>query len=352
MFGHDESISLCGLPLFKDIKENLVQQKQQSAPPRVQRRDQQRRSRNGKRAGAYHQFIPPLSAYNASEERPYFPGGKFDEMTMKIEQEEKRLNDIRNLGCNFIRPIGIGQTLQMLRDRKAAAAKVRMEEANQASLQRPEEQQEDEQDLNFILPSAFQENAGGNSPQDSAMIDSISEDQSGTAPVRQELGAPFGQVAVQDNDDEEEDEISYDYEAEFARVEDEQGEEEELLEKERNGRLKMPSVRDSTRDLTIQQFVETSHMGGHPYDLEDDFENPQLDVETNQGDSGDFTEIPWVNVSDTVQSVDSPRISSLNNAMNHRIASTSTVTQGATTRLLAPQTRRRVSDNNSDHELL
>ncbi|CDH16403.1 uncharacterized protein ZBAI_08191 [Zygosaccharomyces bailii ISA1307] len=354
MFGQRESVPLCGLPLFHDIKENLLQQKQQlTMSQKTRHRDQaKRRTRNGKKTTAHAQFVPPLSAYNASEERPYLPAGRFDEMTMRIEQEEKRLNSIRNLGCNYIRPIGVGQTLQTLRDRKAAAAQASAEEANAMSLQQQDEQQQEEQQLNFILPPSFQENSGVDSPQDTAMLDDLAGNQMGSSSATHELAASFGQVTSQQNDeDEEEDEISYDYEAEFARVEDVRGEEEGILEKEHNSRFKMLNARDAARDFTIQQFVETSHMESHPYDLEDDFENPQLDVETNQGDSGDFTEVPWVNISDTVQSVDSPRVSSLNSIMGRRMGSTSTVAQGSA-RLAPPHSRRRISDNNSDHELV
>ncbi|GAV53520.1 hypothetical protein ZYGR_0AK00220 [Zygosaccharomyces rouxii] len=362
------SVPLSGLPLFRDVKENLIQQRneQQQHQQQQQAAHQARRKNHLKKTSNHHHYMPPLSAYNASEERPYYPGGRFDEMTMRIEMEQRRLNSIRNLGYNYIRPIGVGHTLQMIRERKQLAAKLRAEEVaqqqEQLELQRHEEQEQQQdqrqrQQEPSILPSAFQENGDPSRRYDFGMMDDVLEDPTGTSPPQpmgQMLAPPFN-LAVEE-DDEEEDEISYDYEAEFAHVEDEHEEEEEeedeYSDKNQEGRLKMLNPRGATRDFTIQQFVETSHMESHPYDMEDEYENPQLEVETNQGDSGDFTEVPWINISDTVDNVDSPRVSSLNSLVGRRMISSSTVTaNNNNTRLLPPRVRR-VSDNNSDQEFI
>lgn len=355
------SIPLSGLPLFRDVKENVIQQRQEQYQHQQQAAHQAKKRNHIKRPVIHHHYMPPLSAYNASEERPYYPGGRFDEMTMRIEMEQRRLDGIRNLGCDYIRPVGVGQTLQMIRERKQVAAKLRAEEAaQQEELQRHQEQDRQEQHGQpSLLPATFQENGEHNSLYDSGMVDDVAEELtsiSPSQPMQRELGAAFNPAAGED--DEEEDEISYDYEAEFAHVEDEQNEEDDddadgYLDRNREGHLKMLYPRSATRDFSIQQFVETSHMENHPYDMEDEYENPQLDVETNQGDSGDFTEVPWVNISDTVQNVDSPRVSSLNSLVDRRMISSSTVTtNNYGTRLLPPQARRRVSDNNSDQEVI
>ncbi|CAR27532.1 hypothetical protein ZYGR_0N00130 [Zygosaccharomyces rouxii] len=364
------SVPLSGLPLFRDVKENLIQQRneQQQQHQQQQATHQAKRRNHLKKSSTHHHYMPPLSAYNASEERPYYPGGRFDEMTMRIEMEQRRLNGIRNLGYNYIRPIGVGHTLQMIRERKQLAAKLRVEEAaqqqEQLELQGQEEQEQQldqiqrprQQQQHSILPSAFQENGDRSSHYDFGMVEDVGEDPTGTSPPQpmgQILAPPFNPTV--EDEDEEEDEISYDYEAEFAQVEDEQNEEDEedeYLDKNQEGRLRMLNPRGATRDFSIQQFVETSHMESHPYDMEDDYENPQLEVETNQGDSGDFTEVPWINISDTVDNVDSPRVSSLNSLVGHRMISSSTVTTNNNGLRLLPPRARRVSDNNSDQELI
>lgn len=362
------SVPLSGLPLFRDVKENLIQQRneqQQHQHQQVTHGTHQSRRRNHfKRTSNQQQYMPPLSAYNAIEERPYYDGGRFDGMTMRIGMEQRRLNGIRNLGYNYIRPIGVGHTLQMIRERKQLAAKLRAEEAaqeqEQFELQRHEEheqlQEQDQRRLRqqrtSILPSAFQENGDSNNRFDFGIMEDVVEGQP--------LVPPFNPAA--EGEDEEEDEISYDYEAEFAHVEDEHedDEEDEYLDNNQEGRLKMLNPRNSTRDLSIQQFVETSHMESHPYDMEDEYESPQLEVETNQGDSGDFTQVPWINVSDAVDNVGSPRVSSLNSLVGRRMASTSTVTtnnnnndnDNDNNRRLFPPRAERIPDNNSDQEYI
>lgn len=359
-------VPLSGLPLFRDVKENLVQQRneQQQYHQQQQTVHQARRRNHFKKVSNNRHYMPPLSAYNASEERPYYPGGRFNEMTMRIEMEQRRLNSIRNLGCNYIRPIGVGHTLQMIREKKQLAAKLRAEEAaqqqEQLELQRHEEREQQRsqgrnQQDSSILPSAFQENGDHSSRNEFGIMDDVVEEPAGRSPsqsIGQTLAPPFN--AALGEDDEEEDEISYDYEAEFAHVEDEheEDEEDEYLDKNQEGRLKMLNPGGTTRDFTIQQFVETSHMQSHPYDMDDDYENPQLEVETNQGDSGDFTEVPWINISDTVDNVDSPRASSLNSLVGNRMISSSTVTTNNNNTRLLPPRARRVSDNNSDQEFI
>lgn len=296
--------TLSDLPLFRDIKEALILERQQQQNRRAfnsRNRDQvanvQKKKTNSSTGDTSSRYIPPLSAYNALEETPYYPhgknsrGGRFDELDMRVAQAQQRLKNIRTFGWDYIRPIGINDTMQHLKKRQSDDG---VKSADASSQETHGLQQQNQQGI--PLPPTFQENGFEGSFEYNAGDESRN--------MRPEDALNEAEQA-----EEEEDEISYDYDAEFARVEDE---EEDEIEGEEDGQRKVLGNAGHTRDVTIQQFVETSHIEGNPYEIDDEYENPQLDADLEQADSGDFTEIPWVNISDTVQSVDSPRIGSLN----------------------------------------
>lgn len=296
-------VRLSDLPLFRDIKEALVLEKQQQQSrngrpgdgPRVGDKNRPAYSESG----TGHHYIPPLSAYNAIEETPYFPSGSsderyvFDELTMRTEQARQRLSSVRMLGWNCIRPIGVKETMKQLQDRSRARE-------TSARAQGVDD---------IPAPSAMQENGD-------VSIGSFHDLGNEAAPLETSIGEQAGP-------EEEDEDLSYDYDAEFARVEDEEDED--------HGEARGVALsfgtgnplanRGTERDLTIQQFVETSHVERHPYESEDEFENSQLNLEAEQGESREFMEVPWIEVSDTVESVGSRRISSLNSVTGHVLGS-------------------------------
>lgn len=318
-----DSVSLSRLPLFRDIREALMLEKQQlnkNARPTNEPRmiGKNKGIDDGRRSA--RQYIPPLSAYNAIEELPYLPYGmeeqerRFDELTMRMDQAQKRLKSIRTLGWNTIRPIGVKETMQQLKERlKKRESDLKTENAVMPS-----------------LPSNLQENAD----------DTMESFHEYEHPADAHNSTSNGVVEEADQEVEDED-VSYDYDAEFARVEDEEEDEEEELRNEAQSLRSTHALanRGTVRDVTIQQFVETSHIEREPYELEDEYENPQLDMAADHGESGDFTEMPWVEVSDTAHSVDSQRVSSLNSLID-RV----TVPMGRQREM------RRLSDNNSEIE--
>lgn len=325
--------SLSDLPLFKDIKEALVLKKQQvhnrnrrptGGRPREYLIGKNRP--NDEETDLARIYIPPLSAYSADEETPYYPFGReerglnFDELTMKMDQAQRRLKSIRTLGWNCIRPIGVSETMQQLRERTKDQENFPLSTA-----------QPTDEPNGTSLPSAMQEN-GDESLVSFHDYNDINELENGPSDVPP-------QAELEQDEDED---VSYDYDAEFARVEGE--EEEEEGNQTRNDELsvvhpKAMANRGAVRDLTIQQFVETSHIEREAYEIDGEYDNSQLDVGEEQADSRDFTEIPWVEVSDTVHSGESQRVSSLNSVID-RVAA-------------PPEMSHRFShftDNNSDVE--
>ncbi|QLQ80641.1 hypothetical protein HG537_0D06420 [Torulaspora globosa] len=270
-------VSLGDLPLFREIKEVLMVEKQQNknGRPGDGRKvgDKSKFGCNESSAGCH--YIPPLSAYNAIEETPYFPSGTrderfaFDELTMRTDLAQQRLNSVRTVGWDCIRPIGVKETMKQLQNRLK-------NRENSARTAEPG-------DLPAV--SDMQENG------DEAHID-----------------ASVGEQVLPQQEEDDED-LSYDYDAEFARVEQ---------EADGEGRSFWASNRGTGRDVTIQQFVETSHVERQPYDSQDEYETSQLNLDPEQGESREFMEVPWVEVSDTVESVSSRRISSLNSVLANR----------------------------------
>lgn len=289
-------VSLGELPLFRDIKEVLVMEKQQqnkTGRPGDGRKEVDK-SKSGSDSSPGHHYIPPLSAYNAIEETPYFPSGardeRFDELTMRTDQAQQKLSAVRTLGWDCIRPIGVKETMKQLQER----LKSREKSAKATETGMP-------------VLSAMQEN--GNEAI-------VSFHELGN---EAHIDASVGEHAHAQPEEEDED-LSYDYDAEFARVEEEADDEVggELQGVAMSFRANNPlSNRGTERDVTIQQFVETSHIERQPYDSQDEYETSQLNLDPDQGESREFMEVPWVEVSDTVESVGSRRISSLNSVTGH-----------------------------------
>lgn len=344
---HDE-IPLSDLPLFRDIKEDLsIQQQEQQAlknnkQPRFSQttRNKTQISRNTQQGNNSRgtQYVPPLSAYSANEEAPYFPSGRhtsagrFDELSMRYEQTQQRFKSIRTPGWSFLTPLGINSSIQGRKEK-------RLNEMHRVP-DEPTALGDDGRLRNLTLPTDFQENGS-----DTNFHDLEINNEHDFGPEEMTDGNRGGEDNVDtgghnddsvnheedDDDDDNDDDASYDYDAEFARVEDEHEHEEQ--EERRHY-----SNRRIVRDVTIQQFVETSHVDRNPYEIDEEYEESHSNVDN--GDSGDFTEIPWVDVSDTVQSVDSSRVTSLNSHIDR---------QAVPGRNL--RRHRHVPDNNSDQSI-
>lgn len=276
--GKERNNSLGSIPIFKEIRDDLTHQKQQQ-----KQWGQMKNKQPSNRISRRRRYIPPLSAYSAESQAPYYPfnndtNSQFDEFEMRAAQTEKRLREIRMMGWNSIRPIGVGKTMRELEEERLKNWK-------------KSEQQEEPQGIQI---ASAQENTDG--------TDHIQE---------QEVSHVVLPNMDVDLDRSIEEEHSYDYDDEFARV----GQEEEGTSEGR------PGGAHTATGLSIQQFIETSHIegAGHPYDIEDEYEHDymlSIDNDNERETLGDdeFTQLPPLDVSDTIenQAVNPSRISSLN----------------------------------------
>lgn len=312
------------------------------------------------------QYIPPLSAYSASDDVPFIPVRnlrkgklKLSVTEMRYEDFEKRMYSIRKSGWNSLRPIGVKKTMaEMKRDRHLRRAEV-------MALDQPIERttnpntmnyQENFLDPSMQISSENQDTYSGNNndldvdrnPSDLATVgegdipDYNSRDHVET--VDYNHSEPNSSVVagndVVHEEEEEEDEISYDYDAEYARVEIDEEDDEDGNDGDRSryleavnnsgfgirGTITGPGI---DRNLSIQQFVEATSRSRNAYD---DIYSEDGDISTNSvvdnhlsvgnissdlnSDAHDLTEIPTINISDTIDNSDiarSSRVSSLQN---------------------------------------
>lgn len=324
--------SLGDLPLFQNIKDELIRESERSTDNSNRLKPFFNNLRGGpvtkknklgttRKREKFRQPLP-LAAYNTFEAVPFYPNershrnNKFDELLMKEEQMQKSKKEIRYLGWNYIRSVGINKTMNQLEVERR---------------RRKEEEANNNDDINVSndvyrwqnVPLADQ----AQQRTVRTLLQENIDDNSNSFQDLNELEEEHEEHEEQEQELSEEDEISYDYDAEYARIEDD-GEEGE----NRNG-LGLDTVinaddshllfhqdthaslaRRVTRGLSIQQFVETSHNGNNPYETDDEYEYHRIDVDPYLVDSNDFTEVPPLNVSDTIQLVDGHRVSSLNEA--------------------------------------
>ncbi|EDO15821.1 hypothetical protein Kpol_1057p9 [Vanderwaltozyma polyspora DSM 70294] len=323
--------SLGELSIFRDIKDELA--KEQDKNNRNGLINGMKTERGGRKSGSrvcksrdLCGGALPLAAYSVFEETPFYSrscrghrNGKFDVLYMREEQLKRNKNAIRYLGWNYIKVMGLNKTMCQLEEER----KQRMQEVDAFD------------DINNARAVSVH-----NTPARPHLQEENVDEFGG--------GNSFQDLNIMANDElSEEDEISYDYDAEYARVEDDEGdyetndgehhghrissaiaratsEDSNQVQEETPSSRSDPNIQlnqntvsrnNATRGLSIQQFVETSYIRNHPYESEDEYEYTNGDVDTN--DDHDFTEVPSITISDTVQSADGQRISSLNNNGNN-----------------------------------
>ena len=187
-----------------------------------------------------------MAAYSAYSEQPFFsthkaPSSTFDELQTRLELSDRRKQSIRTLGWDCIRPIGIAYTLKEREEMEKLASKE--EEPRQEA--RPFAVHDSQNE------PIVQENVGPT--QQRPDPPSITLEQAAT---------PDMDVNLDQNI--QEDETSYDYDDEFARIEPEH-------ENEVNSHLRADYQERSER--TVHQFIETSRIEeiNHPYDVENNY---------------------------------------------------------------------------------
>lgn len=237
-------------------------------------------------------YIPSFSAYNVFNEAPYYPtsatqlqDGKLDEFLMLSEQYKSKLPKIRKLGWNRFKPIGINKTmyeLEMLRSRaQVQNAEVNNEEDFRQHDPREEDPRNNGSIGRVILPHILQENN-----------DDTGEDVAGSHSVPNDSMGVLGNNSANNSDNEgisEEDEISYDYDAEFDHVVDEDDNEEREMQGEGVGDIEVEGERIVPDDLlmrptslsrSLQQFVEEAHhLDRNPYDIDSDNDGEDSKIE-------------------------------------------------------------------------
>ncbi|SCW00861.1 LAFE_0C13630g1_1 [Lachancea fermentati] len=256
--------SLINLPLFKEINEQNAQAQERKQWGQMKNKQEQaNRTRS--------RFMPPLAAYTAEYESPAYSfvdgeSAAFDGFEMKSNLNHSKLAQIRMLGWNNIKPIGIGRTAKEL------------DEAQRMIRQQEEKQNEDRR--------SHQGNRVEDNHTDPPQITSYQENSYAISPPDMDFDLDQG---VQEEDN------SYDYDDEYARVEQE-------VEIQTNPR--QDQHQRAGTSVSVQQFVETSHVDGinHPYAIEQDYNNGYGYSDDGQEDSGDgdLTLMPPVNISDTV----------------------------------------------------
>ncbi|KAL3232755.1 hypothetical protein RNJ44_04671 [Nakaseomyces bracarensis] len=319
------------------------------------------------------QYIPPLSAYSAASDAPFIPVRnlckgrmKLSVTEMRYEDFEKRMYSIRKAGWNTLRPIGCRKTMAEIRRER------QMRKSDNMDMDQPLERLSGPNTMNYqenLLDPSMQNSAEtGNMTDNDNDNDNITENidinVSTNIPVLVESGnhtiehsavdvnneyydtnngnssTNVGNEVVDEAEGEEEDEISYDYDAEYARVEIDDEEEEGEGDGDRSTYLgaiensdlatRDPIVQNGiNRNLSIQQFVEAT---SRPRNAYDDIYSEDGDISTYStadnhlsvgqissdlhSDGHDFTEIPTVDISDTIDNSDiarSSRVSSLQN---------------------------------------
>ncbi|CUS24906.1 LAQU0S21e01112g1_1 [Lachancea quebecensis] len=240
--GHDHGCSLESLPVFKTREEHSASRNDPKALGSRGKRQTARESRSK------HYAMPPLAAYSAFSEHPFFPvhkatGSKFDAFEMRLELCEKQQESIRTLGWDSIRPVGIGFTMKEREDLAKLEAK-EQERQQQLSSHGPRD---------LLSVDRPQENA--NTPQHTMLPHEV---------VIRSPTPPSMNVNL--DQDIHEDETSYDYDDEFARIEPDDD-----VADARNAQ----DDNYERAERTVQQFIETSHIEGvsHPYDMENNYQH-------------------------------------------------------------------------------
>ncbi|CCH57873.1 hypothetical protein TBLA_0A00720 [Henningerozyma blattae CBS 6284] len=142
------SKSLCDLSLFRDIKDELLAEKQQQntkkfVPERSRDTFSASSQKGTIRPRTRYSFPLPLAAYNPFDEMPFYfsrnrRNRRFDEAQMKLEQYRRNKRAIRNLGKDYFRPIGLNKTMRQIEEERL---KIEEERIRTEQEQREMEQQ-------------------------------------------------------------------------------------------------------------------------------------------------------------------------------------------------------------------
>ncbi|CAR21821.1 Mnd2p [Lachancea thermotolerans CBS 6340] len=240
--GRDHGCSLENLPVFRAREDHTASR---NDPKSLGSRGRRQTDRETK---SKFYTMPPLAAYSAFSEHPFYhvhkaTGSKFDPFEMRLELSEKQQESIRMLGWDSIRPVGIGFTMKERKD----LAKLEAKE------QERQQQQGSHGVRDLLSTDRPQENV--NTPQQTTLPHEA---------VIRSLTPPDMDINL--DQDIHEDETSYDYDDEFARIEPD----DDVAEPH--------NARDDNyerAERTVQQFIETSHIEGvsHPYDMENNYQH-------------------------------------------------------------------------------
>lgn len=110
--------SLFELPIFSDILEEQLDKDKQTGngvfPVNpIQRETNTSKLKLEKENDQPLFYLSPLSTYSAVDDLPYIPRNEksyYTESMMKMDQREQKLQNIRYLGSNIFRPIGLWKT--------------------------------------------------------------------------------------------------------------------------------------------------------------------------------------------------------------------------------------------------
>ncbi|CEP62197.1 Mnd2p LALA0_S04e10044g [Lachancea lanzarotensis] len=212
--------------------------------------------------------LPSLAAYSAVTEQPFYSRvgpyrPHFNEFKMQLELHERQLERIRSIGWDSIRPIGIEFTMK--------------EQQEFSKLEAKHAEEEEKLESNRVTHSdghvRMNRFEGENAELPTHGLQR-SPPSPGPSPPPPDMDIDLDQ-------DVQEDETSYDYGDEFARID---GEEEQDSDTQVSG-VVLPSAERSER--TVQQFIETSHIDslGHPYDVENTYNGYSFDESEPHGET-------------------------------------------------------------------
>lgn len=355
-----ESQSLLNIALFEQIKEKLNRQqglrhKNNGAHLRGQiglREGTVNNESEDENQGDEAPYIPPLSAYSATSDEPYLPLRsikkgcfKVSIAAMKYDDFERRMYQIRKTGWHTLKPIGVAKTMAEIRreQRHKKEGSSNPESSQPETATEPDVDMLHQENINVAYTATSNRAYSNNTDVGAAIQNQERVLETSVEPQNRDNSFSvqgIGQdVNEGEEEEDEEDEISYDYDAEFARVE---VEDEESDFQNRSNFFDSSNISDlnhgvtagindneATGGLSIQQFVETTAPNQNPYDdvydeSESNTRRVHLDPDESidrissdfVSDNQEFTEMPTVDISDTINESDimrSSRVSSLQN---------------------------------------
>lgn len=355
-----DSEALCDLPLFRDI----INETTSSGPDlsnrlnhagSIHNRISKSKNNNDNQSSisnsVRYSYPIPLSAYSIHEELPnnfskklLVNSEKFDELGLKYDSYRSSKRSIKHLGYNSIRPIGINKTMKELHDLKKQKEADLLESANR----------EDSNNIQMIqplslgnqLPNQFQENEDITNVTEMipTSVSNIFQDRIQVQPGREEL------YANNDQEDEGDDDISYDYDAEFDQVIEDEEEGGEVVNADPNVQndhtiIHNNGVIENIEEESINQIQVDNNIVGsefnnfsntfrsgtrlsggqsiQEYVAMNNFEQSSFDdigdgSDNDLIDEHEFTQIPSLNMSETIQENDVNGINSDDTENRHR----------------------------------